>query len=107
MSKTYYYCKPVTIQDQKTITVMCFSYQLSPTAIEFVNNADNNAVAFVKEVFGAKLLLLCNKESGEVFIPDSYSELEKVEIQQAFIKYLFSVESVAEGTPMLFDTDER
>lgn len=111
MAKTNlnYYCKPITIKDEKTIMVMpsSFSYQLFPAEITFVKNAGNNAMAFIKETFGSQLLLLCNKESGEVLIPDIYSELERVKILQGFIKYLFSVESVSEGTPMLFDENER
>lgn len=97
MSKVfYYYCRPVTLRDEREIDVPSesmrfnYTYHLSIAGAAFVKNAGNNAMAFVKECLSAKLLLLCNKETGELFILDSYSEMEKVEIRQQFIRYLFS-----------------
>ncbi|MCL2860465.1 MAG: hypothetical protein FWF46_07985 [Oscillospiraceae bacterium] len=96
-TKTYYYCRPVTLrgEEERTIDVQsaiitgCYSYQLSYVGAEFVRNAGNNAMAFIKEPSNVKLLLLCNKETGEMFIPDSYSEIERVEIRQQFVRYMF------------------
>lgn len=96
--RAHYYCRPVTLRGEKTIDVQsaiagCYSYQLTYVGAEFVKNVGNNAIAFIKETGNAKLLLLCNKKTGEIFIPDSYSEVERVVIRQQFIRYLFSAYS--------------
>ncbi len=97
MSLTIYrVCQPVIIREEniidvKSVTLACnFSYSLSYSAVEFVEKAAENAVAYVEETCGAKLLLLCNAKTGEVFIPDYYPEVVKLEIKQQFIAYLLS-----------------
>jgi len=97
MSLTIYrVCQPIIIREEniidvKSVILICnFSYSLSYFAVKFVERAGENAVAFVEEAFSAKLLLLCNKETGEVFIPDDYSEVRRVEIKQQFTAYLLS-----------------
>lgn len=106
MSKqAYHYCRPVTLRNEKLIDVpsaiigVTYSYQLTSVESEFVKKAGNNAMAFIMEphIGNASLLLLCNKETGEILIPNNYSEVTRVEIRQHFIRYMFAACSLIDA----------
>ena len=68
-----------------------YSFQLSYNAVRFVEKADNQAGAFTIEGKGApKILLLYNSVTGELFIPDSYSEEERLQIRKRFVQFLLN-----------------
>ena len=68
-----------------------YSFQLSYNAVRFVEKADNQAGAFTIEGKGApKILLLYNSMTGELFIPDSYSEEERLQIRKRFVQFLLN-----------------
>lgn len=68
-----------------------YSCLLSHNQAEFVRRAGDNAGAFTVEGIGAaKLLLLYNSETGEVFIPETYSEEERFNIRRKFIQFLLN-----------------
>ena len=92
-----YTCQNITVRNDNCIDVrsemlnsFC-TYQLSNNAVEFVMKAGDDAGAFTKEGNGsANLLLLYNSKTGEIFIPEKYSEEERVKIRQTFIKFLMN-----------------
>ena len=68
-----------------------YSFQLSYNAVRFVETAGDQAGVFTIEGKGApKILLLYNSVTGELFIPDSYSEEERLQIRKRFIQFLLN-----------------
>lgn len=88
-------CQKVKLRKEFVIDVKSaysnidFSFDLSAAAVEFVKNAGENAVAFVSEKMGCKLLLICNTKTGDLFVPETYSEERQKEIKSMFLSFLF------------------
>lgn len=96
VTKDYLICQDVTIYNRRSIYIrsehdeVSFIFDLDLAALEFTKDHGKNIIAFVQGKQGVKLLLLCNRKSGELYIPNIYSEQEKVAIRQVFVKYLFN-----------------
>lgn len=68
-----------------------YSFQLSYNAVRFVEMAGDQAGVFTIEGKGApKVLLFYNSMTGELFIPDSYSEEERLQIRKRFVQFLLN-----------------
>lgn len=68
-----------------------YSFHLSYNAVRFVETAGDQAGAFTKEGKGApKVLLFYNSATGELFIPETYSEEERFKIRRKFIQFLLN-----------------
>lgn len=65
------------------------TFKLSYNAVKFVEKAGDQAGAFTIEGKGApKILLFYNSATGELFIPESYSEEERFKIRRRFILFI-------------------
>ena len=92
-----YTMQKISIRDDNVIDIRSeyiktsYAFNLSYNAVRFVEKADNQAGAFTIEGKGApKILLLYNSMTGELFIPDSYSEEERLQIRKRFVQFLLN-----------------
>ena len=90
-----YTMQKISIRDDNVIDIRSeyiktsYAFNLSYNAVRFVEKASEQAGVFSIEGKGApKILALYNSVTGELFIPECYSEEERFKIKRKFLQFL-------------------